>query len=161
MTDAPATRDDASDPELDAAILAHDQLRTMFVLRNRAVRRRMAIIAFVNLIFGVTGLIAFGLSSDAAAQRITMLASIIIAYMFTLAGYVSVYMGVSGFDNRTMLGGGGMYGGGMGGMGGYGAGFSPGGYSALRSVSPIASPAAPHAPLIKTPVAAGAAIPPA
>lgn len=147
--------DDSADPDLDAAILAHDQIRLAYIMRNRAVRRRMAILAFSNLMAGPIGLIALGLSSDSYAQRIVALAPIIIPYMLTMAGYVSVYMGVGAFDNRSMLGGmGGGFGGGMYGGGGFGSssfgggmfGASPAFSSPLGSVRPR---------LQKTPTPAG------
>jgi hypothetical protein len=145
--------DATADPDLDAAILAHDAAREAYVYRRLAIRRRMAITAFLVLIVGGCALVIAGLSSDAVAQRVNVLGAFIATFTMSLAGIVAAYWGVGAFDSRGMTGGygAGMIGGGFGSPG-YGGGFSP-------SFGAASSLAAPHARLSKTPVAAGASVP--
>jgi hypothetical protein len=109
---APAP-DDGADPELDAATLAHDAVRQQYVLAQRAFRRRVAVYLLIVFLIGGSGMIAYGLMSDAAAKRISEISNVIGTFMLSIAGLIAAYFGAGSMDNRSMLGGGmsGMYGG--------------------------------------------------
>ena len=140
-----ADDDQGRDPELDAAILAHDQVRTGYILQNRAVRRRMGVACFLFWLVGNCVMLVAGLTSDDIARRIAALASVIGTVEMAAASIIAMYWGAGAFDNRSMMGGG-MYGGGMG--GGYGGGY---GMSGGFGASPLGGLPAPGARLTKTP----------
>jgi hypothetical protein len=123
MTDQaqPTPPEDGADAELDAATLAHDVVRQQYVIAQRAFRRRVAIYLLVVFLVGGSAMIAFALTSDAAAKRVAEISNVIGTFMLSIAGLLAAYFGAGSMDNRSMLGGG-MYGGfgGIGGMGGYG-----------------------------------------
>lgn len=138
--------DDGADAALDQALLAHDEVRTAYVLRNRAFRRRVAIYLLIVFLAGGSAMIAYGLLSDAAARRLAEIGNIVGTFMVSIAGLLSAYFGAGAFDNRTMYGGG-LYGGGSGmgvGFGGSSPAFGGFNSAALRPR------------LTKTPTAAGA-----
>jgi hypothetical protein len=155
MSSSDSDQNADSDPALDQAILNHDAARQAYILRNRAVRRIMGVATFVVWLAGNVLMISAGLAFDDIARRITALATVIGSFEMAAMGVISMYWGVGAFDNRSMMGGGGMYGGGMYGssFGGMASGFSSPGMGGLT-----ARPSG--ARLTKTPVAAGAAVPP-
>ena len=117
-----------TDPELDAALLAHDTERAAYIYRRLAIRRRMAVATFLVFLLGGVALIVAGLSSDAVAKRVMELGTIIATFMMALAGIVSMYWGCGAYEQ-----GGGMFGGGSrSSYGGYGGGFGASSFGTSR-----------------------------
>ena len=139
MSDDPAD----SDPELDAAVLAADNEREKYVLDRLRIRRRMAIISFVQFLAGGAAIIIGGLLLPAWAPRIDHMATFLSLYFASLAGIIMAYWGLGTYERNTFGGMGGMgstFGGSSGGYGGGGYGQPLGGYTG----------GAPHPRLVKS-----------
>lgn len=135
--------EEGSDPDLDRAILAHDAVRTNYILRNRAVRRIMGVLTFAQWAAGNAAIILAGLVSDDIARRIGALASVIGTWEMSSMGIIAMYWGAGAFDNRSMMGGS-MYGSSM--YGGYNS------FSSFGASSPLGDLSRPH--LTKNPAPA-------
>jgi hypothetical protein len=92
------------DVDLDAAVLAHDMRRQDYEYQRLAIRRRMAIAAFMVLLVGGVALILAGMASDVVAKRADMLAGVIGTFIFVLSSIVGAYWGLGSFDARSMGG---------------------------------------------------------
>ena len=151
-----APDDTGADPDLDAAILAHDARRMAYVYRRLAIRRMMVVTAFLVFVFGGCELIVAGLSSDAVAHRIAELGMIIATFMMSLSGIIAWYWGCGAYEQAGMFGR--MMGGGYGMGGGFGGGMYGGGLGmgGGPGSTPLGAAAMLHPRLTKTPRPAGA-----
>lgn len=128
-----------TDPALDAAILAADKQRESYVLERLNTRRKMAIVAFGQLVFGGAIIIIAGLWVPALAERIDHMGTFLSIYFAALSAIIMAYWGIGSYERNSF--------GGMGGMGSMMGGGSYGGYTG--AVAPQ------HAPLVKNPKPAG------
>lgn len=124
-----------TDPELDAAILTADKQREQYVLQRLGTRRRMAIIAFGQFVFGGAAIVIGGLLLKGWAERIDHMGTFLSLYFATLGGIIMAYWGIGAYERNT-----------NGGMGGMGSSF--GGYSGANYGSPTMGGARPR--LVKT-----------
>lgn len=92
---------DAAQDDL-ACALPHDSAWVAYNYRRLAIRRRMAIAAFMVLLVGGVALISIGMSSDAVAKRVESLSGIISTLVFVLSSIVGAYWGLGSFDARAM-----------------------------------------------------------
>jgi hypothetical protein len=133
-----------TEQELDAAVLAKDQVREAYVLKRLRTRRRMAIIAFAQFIVGGAGLIFAGLFMPGKAELIDHMGAFLSLYFSGLSASVIAYWGLGAMSGSSYSGFGG-YGMGQsnyGGMSSYG-GYNSGGLSQQTPIS--------HPPLVKHP----------
>ena len=128
-----------SDPQLDAAVLSADKQRERYVLDRLTTRRKMAIIAFGQFVFGGAALVIGGLLMPSWAERIDHMGTFLSLYFATMGSIILAYWGIGAYERNT-----------YGGMGNMGSTFS-GGYGSGSSYR--SNPA--HPPLVKMPRAAG------
>jgi hypothetical protein len=82
----------------DISELTNEQ-RATYVYRRLAIRRRMAVTAFIILVFGGAALIGCGVAFEGVAKRIASIGVIVATFMTTLAGMVSVYWGAGAYEH--------------------------------------------------------------
>jgi hypothetical protein len=113
------SQDDAADTDtdLDAAILAADKQREQYVLERLSTRRRMAVVAFGQFVFGGAGVVLGGLLLNGWAERIDHMGTFLSLYFGALAGIIMAYWGIGAYERNT-----------MGGMGSQFGSYSGGGY---------------------------------
>jgi uncharacterized membrane protein YgcG len=124
--------------DIDPALMSADREVKRFALDRLRVRRKMAVIAFVQLIIGGAAVIFAGLAIPDLASRVDHMGMFLSLYFGSLASIIGWYWHVSAREaGGGMFGGysGSGYGGGGYGGGGYG-GMSGGAYSSTPMTHP-------------------------
>jgi hypothetical protein len=130
--------DTTSDPELDAAILAADKQRESYVFQRLRTRRRMAIVAFAQFVFGGAAIVIGGLLIPSWAPRIDHMATFLSIYFGALGTVIMAYWGIGSYERNSMMGS-----------------MFTSTSSSFTSTTPAVPVGLTHPPLMKTPRAAG------